>query len=117
MSMGLTFVIAVLIIYAISITILLIIAHRALKKLSNLTKPEEPKTLYDWTRVPDWVQWIATGSEGFGFGYEHKPKAGWMHRGFWYDGGKDIFLIWPDENPYKGEQWRESLEERPKVIP
>lgn len=40
MSMGLIFVIAVLIVYAISITILLFVAHRALKKLSNLTKPE-----------------------------------------------------------------------------
>ena len=67
---------------------------------------------YDWTNVPNEVEWIATDSNGLVFGYDVKPiQKEW---------GKFIhhsdFIYFPHKKwiePFKGD-WRDSLEERPK---
>lgn len=60
---------------------------------------------YDWSNVPDNVQWIATDSNGAVFGYVEKP----------YNGGFYWYALNPKyiNQQYQGN-WRESLEERPK---
>ena len=67
---------------------------------------------YDWSNVPNEVQWIATDSNGAVFGYDLMPKE--------KDFGKFMhtsdFLYFPHNGwmpAYQGN-WRESLEERPK---
>ena len=67
---------------------------------------------YDWSNVPEEVQWIATDSNGAVFGYDAKPEE--------KDFGKFMhtsdFLYFPRSGwmaAYQGN-WRESLEERPK---
>ncbi|MBQ0114074.1 MAG: hypothetical protein KBT03_13170 [Bacteroidales bacterium] len=70
------------------------------------------KTKYDWSDVPKEVNWIATCENGFAFGHRGKPRAGHLRTGFWYGGGDTSFVLFPRENPFKGN-WRDSLEERP----
>lgn len=71
---------------------------------------------YDWIGVPKEVKWIATNEGGFAHGHKWKPIAGYLHRGFWYMGGSTEFVLFPRENPFKGD-WRDSLEERPNDHP
>lgn len=67
---------------------------------------------YDWSNVPDEVEWIATDSNGLVFGYDVEPiQKEW---------GKFIhhsdFIYFPHKNwikPFKGD-WRDSLEKRPE---
>ena len=67
---------------------------------------------YDWTSVPNDVNWIATDSSGSVFGYDVEPE--------YKEWGKFMhctdFLYFPHKNwiePFNGD-WRDSLEERPK---
>ena len=67
---------------------------------------------YDWTNVPNEVNWIATDSSGSVFGYDVEPE--------YKEWGKFMhctdFLYFPHKNwiePFKGD-WCDSLEERPK---
>ncbi|ENX5379385.1 hypothetical protein ACN1NW_000455 [Acinetobacter baumannii] len=71
------------------------------------------KSKYNWSKVPEWVNWIATNESGFAFGHAEKPVSGWLFEGFWYLGGTTVFLFWPRENPCK-DDWRNSLEQRPE---
>lgn len=80
---------------------------------SRSGEDEVPKTKYDWSKVPHWVNWIHTDEGGFAFGSKGKPLRGYLHSGFWYGGGKEVFLFWPRENRFNETNWRESLEERP----
>lgn len=66
---------------------------------------------YDWSGVPNYVQWIATDSNGLVFGYDEEPaQKEWgkfMH--------ENDFIYFPYKNwiaPYQGD-WRDSLERRP----
>lgn len=72
-----------------------------------------PKTLYDWSKIPQEVKWIATSEGGFGFGYAYKPTRGYGHSGFWYGAGDSLCIIWPRENPQR-DNWENSLEQRPE---
>ena len=69
---------------------------------------------YDWTNVPNEVEWIATNEQGYAFGTPSKPISGWLHTGFWYGGGEQEFILWPHQNKFNETNWRDSLEERPK---
>ncbi|EMA4466160.1 hypothetical protein ACITSI_000372 [Acinetobacter baumannii] len=109
-----TALISLLIIYSVSITVLFFMMREMLNKYIQSNANEEPKTKYDWSKIPDDVNWVATNENGFAWGYEGKPVSGWLHSGFWYLGGDKGLVYWPDENPYKGE-WQESLEKRPEV--
>ncbi|ENT2599824.1 hypothetical protein [Acinetobacter baumannii] len=108
-----TVLISALIIYSVSITVLFFMMREMLNKYIQSNANEEPKTKYDWSKIPDDVNWVATNENGFAWGYEGKPVSGWLHSGFWYLGGDKGLVYWPYENPYKGE-WRESLEKRPE---
>lgn len=64
-------------------------------------------TKYDWSKVPDEINWIATDESGYKSGYICKPKCefydiwegnGWIELGY---------------SEFKG-YWKNSLEERPK---
>ena len=69
------------------------------------------KTKYDWRNIPDWVSYVAIERNGNKFGYEVAPK---LHiGGFWAKYfGESIFL----ENVGPCENWKDSLEERPKTL-
>ena len=63
---------------------------------------------YDWSNVPDWVNWIFTDQDGDVFGSDNKPDDsdgfhGRPHIDTWY---------YVQHNPC--EDWQNSLEERPK---
>ena len=66
---------------------------------------------YDWTNVPNEVEWIATDSNGVWCEYTHEPKL--SRYGWSVDLGEHIFEIHQGGSPFKGD-WRDSLEERPK---
>lgn len=59
---------------------------------------------YDWSNVPKEINWIATDSDGYAFGYEEKP----------YNGGYYWYALNPKhiKQQYHGN-WQDSLEERP----
>lgn len=105
--------ISLLIIYAVSITVSFFMLREMFHRHIQNKADEEPKTRYDWSKIPDHVNWVATNEAGFAWGYEGKPLCGWLHTGFWYCGGKTTLVYWPDENPYKGK-WQDSLEQRPQ---
>lgn len=69
---------------------------------------------YDWSKVPDHVNWIASNEGGYAFGTPSKPISGYLHTGFWYGGGEQEFILWTNQNKFNKSNWRESLEERPK---
>lgn len=69
---------------------------------------------YDWSKVPDHVNWIATNERGYAFGTPSKPIRGYLYTGFWYGGWEQEFILWPSENKFNESNWRYSLEERPK---
>ena len=82
-----------------------------------IDKSIKKKFKYSWSGVPRSVKWIATSESGFAFGYESKPSSGYLHSGFWYGGGKSVFVLWSSENQFNGTNWRDSLEERPLYQP
>ena len=60
---------------------------------------------YDWSNVPKEVNWIATDSDGYAYGYIDKP----------YNGGQYWYALKPIYIKQKCEgNWQDSLEERPK---
>ena len=66
---------------------------------------------YDWSNVPEEVQWIATDENGVWCEYTEKPilsRYGWS-----VSLGDHIHMIYQNGSPFTGN-WRESLEERPK---
>jgi hypothetical protein len=67
------------------------------------------KSKYDWINVPNWVNWIATDSDGEVCGFEEMPIS--YDDYMWY-GRKHIYLsfVRPVDN------WKESLEKRPSYI-
>lgn len=82
---------------------------------------QESKAKYDWSDVPDWVQWLATDTRGNAFGYADKPvfkESGRWDGTFWNDAVEPsnrpeyIFLIKAADNPFSG-QAGQSLEKRP----
>ena len=70
---------------------------------------------YDWTNVPDEVNWIATDEDGWAWGWieEPVPKGReWLTPDGYY-GIYCEFYLKPENNPFNGDL-RDSLEERPK---
>lgn len=67
---------------------------------------------YDWSNVPKEVKWIASNETGYAHGFKLEPTKRCIHVGYWDCGGKSKLLLWPYENPFKGN-WQDSLEERP----
>lgn len=67
------------------------------------------KTKYDWSNVPDWVNWIAGDSDGEVFGFKEMPTS--FDEFMWY-GKNSIFL----KDLKICEHWKNSLEKRPNEI-
>ena len=69
------------------------------------------KTKYDWRNIPDWVQYVAVDKDGEMFGYEKDPQ--YHLQGIW---GKTNgrYCLLKDFTPC--ENWKDSLEERPKTL-
>lgn len=66
---------------------------------------------YDWRNIPDWISYVAIDSNGDKFGYEVKPK---LHiGGFWAKYIGQSYLL---GNVGPCENWKDSLERRPKVL-
>lgn len=69
------------------------------------------KPKYDWTNVPDHINWIATyAPNGHVYGYINKPYRK-PNSDIWYETGGEWRHRVPVE-PYKGH-WTQSLEKRP----
>lgn len=67
-------------------------------------------TKYDWSKVPDWVQWIGTDADGSVAGFCEKPVASQPTHHWLVDWVSE----WDELNckPFAGD-WRDSLEQRP----
>lgn len=78
----------------------------------SIDKTIKRERKYNWSNVPENIKWIATNESGFAFGYESKPISGYLHKGFWYGGGKSKLILWSDENQFNSSNWRYSLEGR-----
>lgn len=78
-------------------------------KPTKPTEPTTPKTRYDWSKAPDWANWIATDRDGYVWAYQEKPKE---NLGCWYASGNYPFSS--IENVGLCEDWADSLEARPK---
>ena len=74
--------------------------------------------IYDWPRIPEGIDIIATDQDGYGYGYYKKPKIN-KDTEKWEAKERDIayFMITPKSNPAvnyaKGWHWTRTLEERP----
>ena len=69
------------------------------------------KTRYDWRNTPDWVSYIAVQKNGDKFGYDVAPV---LHKtGYWVSYIGQVFFL---DNVGRCENWKESLERRPKVL-
>ena len=77
------------------------------------------KTKYDWRNIPDWISYVAIDSNGDKFGYEVKPKVHisdrWTNNigDCWTNNIGRSYLL---ENVGPCENWKDSLEKRPKVL-
>lgn len=69
------------------------------------------KTKYDWRNIPDWVNVIAIDEDGQMYGYKKKPK--YHAFGIWYKASNKYCLL---EDFVRCENWKESLEKRPKTL-
>ena len=58
---------------------------------------------YDWTNVPNDVNWIATDSNGVWCEYTHKPEL--SEYGWSVSHGDHIFKIYQGSSTFKGN-WR-----------
>ena len=64
---------------------------------------------YDWTNVPEWVNWIFTDQDGDVFGCDNKPcNADGFHGSPWLDRWELL------DEEVDNCNWQDSLEERPK---
>lgn len=74
---------------------------------------------YDWSKIPEGIDIVATDQNGYGYGYYKKPKQN-KDTEKWEARERDIayFMIEPKNNPavdyYRGWHWTRTLEERPK---
>ena len=73
--------------------------------------PVSEKTKYDWTNVPDHINWLATYEFGdVAWGFVNKPYRK-PNSGIWHETGGE-WRCRVHLPPYSGH-WTESLEERP----
>ena len=69
------------------------------------------KTRYNWRNIPDWVSYVAIDSNGDKFGYDVAPE---LHSSdCWTNNIGQSCLL---ENIGPCENWKDSLEERPKTL-
>lgn len=64
---------------------------------------------YDWSNVPEYINFIAVDPDGWAYGYKEKPVR--ADSGF--QGEFSHYLLKPQTHGYVGN-WCESLEERLK---
>lgn len=69
---------------------------------------------YDWSNVPDSVQWIATDEDGWAWGWTGMPKIG-RYNAWTTDGDSCLtgYHVKPN-NCENCRDWENSLEERPE---
>jgi hypothetical protein len=73
------------------------------------------KPTIDWTKLPEWVKWVACDESGIWWAYKNKPEIGnkvWfthteMHEHF--------YAIEKQFTPSFSVDWKDSLIERPAV--
>ena len=71
------------------------------------------KLKYDWSNVPDHINWLATYENGeTAWGYENKPYRK-PKSGIWHETGREWRKRVP-VGPYSGH-WTHSLEKRPSL--
>ena len=63
---------------------------------------------YDWSNVPEYINYLATEPCGWAFGYKEKPTI----VGCGFEGEFSHYLLKPNEHDFNGD-WQDSLEERP----
>jgi hypothetical protein len=90
------------------------IENKAHSDETDLVKIEEPKTLYDWSKIPEHVKAMATDEDGMACGWLVPPHIvgnAWRNQSHL----SAFFNLTRGENPYKGD-WRQSLELRPQEL-
>jgi hypothetical protein len=72
------------------------------------------KTKYDWTYVPSETKFIATDEDGNAHGWTGEPVT-YLEDSNWNSNEFMITTYWiPAKNNNYSEDWKDSLEERPK---
>ena len=77
---------------------------------------QETKTLYDWSKAPEWANWAAMDEDGDVFWFEGKPERlgrGWRDDS-WYT-EKRWELARRATALYQSVPWDQSLEQRPGI--
>jgi len=69
-----------------------------------------------WEIAPKWANWLAQDSNGSWFWYEHKPHTGigWIDNAGVYGPDTGKWKRASDDKP--NENWKETLEKRPKDV-
>ncbi|VXA55356.1 conserved hypothetical protein [Acinetobacter proteolyticus] len=78
-----------------------------------LPAPPTAQAKYDWSKIPSWVEWIATSPDYKAWGFTHKPEICGDNNQDWglrqEDSWSDVVAV----SKFKGS-WKDSLEQRPK---
>lgn len=80
----------------------------------DLGKDEEPKTLYDWSKIPEHVKAMATDEDGMACGWLVPPHIvgnAWRNQSHL----SAHFYLTNCQNPFRGD-WKQSLELRPQEV-
>lgn len=73
--------------------------------LRNLLAGKSPACPIDWSRAPDWAQWLAMDAEGEWYWYELEPQRG----------GREWVCNSGRADPTFPLSWRETLHQRPEA--
>jgi hypothetical protein len=69
---------------------------------------EKQDTLYDWSKVDEWAQWVATDGDGSVYCYLEEPRK--LGNCWDYKGGRIRHI---GARPDLAKDWMNSLEQRP----
>jgi len=89
------------------------VAHKFLPEGWKVVGPES-KTLYDWSKAPEWANWAATDENGMAYWFEEKPVISEEGDDLWCS---DKWYEEVDETTtiYRSVPWDQSLEQRPDI--
>ena len=88
------------------------VAHKFLPEGWEVVGPES-KTLYDWSKAPEWANWAAMDGDGEACWYKEKPETDEEYD-IWgtakqYENADETITI------YRSVPWDQSLEQRPGI--
>ena len=88
------------------------VAHKFLPEGWKVVGPES-KTLYDWSKAPEWANWAATDGDGEVCWFEEKPEPLEEYDGLWCTEkcGKTA----EEAVKLRSVPWDQSLEQRPGI--